>query len=115
MVKIISTLKTVALSEMSRLKDALNGPPAPTLAHAVENARRDWQQAIREMDHIDGELTEYVIFKVNAAERRYMALLKQAKREGVTAWPLSAGNFTAVEFCPGNVAGEMENTPVCSS
>jgi len=114
-VKIISTLKTVALMEMSRLKDALNGPPAPTLAHTVENARRDWQQAIREMDQIDGELTEYVIFKVNAAERRYMALLEQAKREGVTAWPPPAVAFTVSEFCTGNCAGEMENTPVCSS
>lgn len=113
--KIISTLKTVALLEMSRIKDMLNGPPAPTLVSAVESALRDWQQAIKEMDHIDGELTEYVIYKVNAAERRYMALLEQAKREGVTAWPPSAGTFHPNEICAAGSTGEIENTSMCSS
>lgn len=112
--KIMSTLKTITLAEMSRIKEMLDGPPAPTLVTAIEGARRDWQQALREMDHIDGELAEYVIFKINAAERRYVALLEQAKREGITAWPNVSECFPANEICAGSGAGEVENTPICT-
>lgn len=111
--KIMSTLKTKTLTEMSRLKEILDGPPAPTLVTAVENARQDWQQAIREMNHSDGDMAEHVIFKINATERRYIALLEQAKKEGVTAWPNVAGFFPVNEFCPEN-GGEAENTPFCT-
>ncbi|MCL6634854.1 MAG: YaaL family protein [Peptococcaceae bacterium] len=92
--KIVSALKA-SLTGISRLKEMLSGPPAPSLVTAVEQARRDWQHALREMDYIDGELTEYIIFKINAAERRYMALLEKAKKEGVTAWPAAPFNFPA--------------------
>jgi len=110
--KMVSTLKTLYLEEITRLKEALEGPAPPSLVIAVEHARRDWQAAIKEMDHIDRDLDEYVIFKVNAAERRYMALLEQARREGVRAWPTlaeySCENMTV------NDVGHAENAPICT-
>lgn len=60
---------------------------AATLLAAVENARRDWQQAWQEMNYVDSELSDYIIFKINSTERYYMMLLRQAKQEGITAWP----------------------------
>jgi hypothetical protein len=112
--KIVSTLKTVTRTEVSRLKELLEGPQSPPLVNAIENARVDWQQALRELDHIDGAMAEYVIFKINAAERRYMALLEQAKKEGVTAWSNTAGFLPASQICSEDNTGEVENTPICT-
>jgi len=114
MMKIMSTLKTKTLTEMSRIKEILDGPPVPSLVTAVENARRDWQQAVREMNHTDGDMAEHIIYKINAAERRYIALLEQAKKEGITAWPSAAGIFLVNEFCPEG-SSEVEGTPFYTS
>ncbi len=80
-------LKSVLLTEINKIKKMLYGPPGPTLLDAVNNARQEWQFALRELNQVESNLAEYVIFKVNAAERRYITLLEQAKKEGVTAWP----------------------------
>lgn len=85
--KFMSILKTIPTIELPRIKEMLVEKTATLqLDEAVRNAREEWRQAIREMDYIDGDLAEYVIFKINAAERRYIALLDQARREGITAW-----------------------------
>lgn len=60
------------------------------LVEITEAARQAWHQARREMDFINGDMTDHVIFKINATERRYMALLQQARNEGVKAWTQSA-------------------------
>ena len=112
MMKVVSTLKTLYLEEIAKIKEVLEGPAPPFLVTAVEHARLDWQASLKEMDHIDRDLDEYVIFKVNAAERRYVALLEQARREGVRAWP------TLAEYsCENEVlaaAGNAENSPICT-
>lgn len=97
---------------MSRIKEMLDGPPVPSLVTAIEGARRDWQQALGEMDHIDDELAEYIIFKINAAERRYVALLEQARKEGVTAWTTVTECFPVNEICTGESPVEIENAPI---
>lgn len=56
------------------------------LVEVTEEARLAWHQAQRELDFINGEMTDHVIFKINATERRYVALLQQARTEGVIAW-----------------------------
>ena len=69
----------------------------------------------KEMNYMDSDLSEYIIYKINAAERRYMALLEMARKEGVTAWP------PIPEYCPdqegyaGNEAGSVKNTSLCSN
>ncbi|MGB9804806.1 MAG: DUF2508 family protein [Desulfofundulus sp.] len=59
----------------------------PSLVEIIDEARRDWQEACKEFHLVDNEMIDYVIFKINTAERRFIALLKQARRTGVTAWP----------------------------
>lgn len=107
---IISNLKTITIAEMARLKEVIERPSAPALVITIENARRDWKQALMELDHIDNDLAEYVIFKINSAERRYMALLEQAKKEGVTAWPDSATFINRI--VSGGNSGEVSDAPM---
>lgn len=59
----------------------------PTMVDIIDQARREWQEAQREFNLVDSELIDYVIFKINTAERRLIALLCQARRHGITAWP----------------------------
>ncbi|OPY60437.1 MAG: hypothetical protein A4E56_02696 [Pelotomaculum sp. PtaU1.Bin065] len=61
---------------------------APELALAVDRARRDWQQALREFRYIESDLVDYAILKISTAEKYYMTLLNQAKKEGVVAWSI---------------------------
>ncbi|MFX4262590.1 DUF2508 family protein [Pelotomaculum propionicicum] len=108
----LSTIKSLTLSEISRLREMVEGPPTPDLVKAVECARRDWQLALKEADYIDSDLDEYVIFKINSAERRYMALLEQARKEGTCAWPELTQFSCADEFSADS--GHRENEPVCT-
>jgi len=59
----------------------------PGLLEAVEEAKRAWKQALHDLHFIDQSFIDYTVYNINAAERRYVALLKQAQREEVTAWP----------------------------
>ncbi|MDF9406994.1 YaaL family protein [Pelotomaculum isophthalicicum JI] len=90
---ILSVIKLLSAKISGLIKKRADMPCEPTLMSVIESARRDWQQALKEMNHIDGELSDYVIFKINSAERHYMMLLKQAKQEGVTAWPAVPGKI----------------------
>lgn len=111
MMKFMSILKTLPIIEMSRIKEIM-GEKTSTLQLdvAVQNAREEWRQALNEMDYIDGDLAEYAIFKINAAERRYIALLKQARKEGVTAWP-DTDISPVQEIQEGSCSVEIENAP----
>lgn len=89
MVNIFLFLKSIFLTEITKIKKMFPGPAGPglPLLDAVNKARQEWQLALKELNQIDSNLTEYAIFKVNATERRYITLLEQAKKEGITAWP----------------------------
>lgn len=109
----LSTIKSLTLSEISRIREIVEGPPIPDLVKAVECARRDWVLALKEIDYIDSDLDEYVIFKINSAERRYMALLEQARKEGTSAWPeLSDFTFENDEIVAGS--NSSKNEPLCT-
>lgn len=64
----------------------------PDLVSTIDRARRNWQQALGEFDQVDHDCTDYVIYKINSAERYYMFLLNQARQEGVRAWPATTVN-----------------------
>ena len=50
----------------------------------VEQARREWQNAKDKFDQIsDPDLIDHAIYNLEAAERRYIYLLKKAKEEGI--------------------------------
>lgn len=53
----------------------------------VEQARREWQSARDKFDQIsDPDLVDHAIYNIEAAERRYIYLLKKAKEEGATLY-----------------------------
>lgn len=55
--------------------------PEP-LARLVEKARRDWLAAQNEFNFVtDPQLIDHAIFSMQAAERRYVYLLRLAARE----------------------------------
>lgn len=67
-------------------------PPAqmPSLSDAVEQARREWLSAQRYYDTVsDKDLVDHAVYLLQAAEKKYMYLLKKARSEGVTHAPYS--------------------------
>jgi len=58
----------------------------PGLLEATNDAKRSWKQALDYLNYIDNTFVDYAIHNINASERRYMALVQQAKKEGITAW-----------------------------
>lgn len=59
----------------------------PGLVEAVNDAKRAWKQALDYLNHIDSNFVDYAVHNINAAERRYIALIKQARKEEIAAWP----------------------------
>jgi len=57
------------------------------LLESVENAKRTWLQALHDLNLVDHIFVDYAVHNINASERRYVALVQQAKKEGLTAWP----------------------------
>lgn len=58
----------------------------------VEQARQDWRSARERFDQIsDPDLIDHAIFDLEAAERRYVYLLKKAREEGATIYTTGEG------------------------
>lgn len=54
--------------------------PLPGLRDSIEQARAEWACASQCFDEVtDPELVDYAIFRLRAAERRYMYLLSLAR------------------------------------
>jgi len=50
----------------------------------VQTAKVEWQTAQNYFEHVcDPELVDFAIYKLEAARRRYMYLLKQARIQGL--------------------------------
>ncbi|MBO8142385.1 MAG: YaaL family protein [Firmicutes bacterium] len=59
-------------------------PERHALTKAVEQARREWQAARSMLDNVtDPRLIDYAVFAAGAAERKYMFLLDEARRQGI--------------------------------
>ena len=81
----LSRASTIAERALAKISPVYARRPLD-MVESVEDARKAWHLAQRELDFIYGEMTDHVIFKINATERRYVALLQQARAEGVAAW-----------------------------
>ena len=59
--------------------------PIPPLVQSIEEARQEWKfaQELFRTVPVDCDLIDYAIYMMQATEKRYMFLLKQAKQEGV--------------------------------
>ncbi len=54
--------------------------PAEDLGTLIEQARQEWLNAKAYFDSVDDpDLVDYAVYSVEAAERKYMYLLKKAK------------------------------------
>ena len=64
--------------------------PVPALSEAVEQARREWLCAQNYYNAVsDSDLVDHATYLIQAAEKKYMYLLKKARSEGVTYSPYS--------------------------
>lgn len=56
----------------------------PDIADVVRQSRREWHAAYNYFNVIaDADLTDYAIYLMQAAEKKYAYLLKQARRESL--------------------------------
>ena len=66
--------------------------PPPSLAEAVESARQEWLSAQRYYNSVsDEDLVDHAVYLMQASEKKYMYLLKQARRQGIRHCPFSGG------------------------
>ncbi|MHB8917975.1 MAG: hypothetical protein ACYC4H_08120, partial [Desulfocucumaceae bacterium] len=61
--------------------------PNPDIVEAVHNSLREWKLAESQFNYVEPGMIDYMVFRINAAERHYMALLSMARVQGVKAWP----------------------------
>jgi hypothetical protein len=58
------------------------------LSEIVEAARQDWVMAQRYYNNVsDPDLVDHAVYQIQAAEKKYAYLLKQARRQGITHSP----------------------------
>ncbi len=62
-------------------------PDHQYLAEAVQESLREWKLATAQFNFVEPGLIDYMVYRLNASERHYMALLSLAKTNGVKAWP----------------------------
>lgn len=68
--------------------DEIKSAPLPELPIAVEQARREWLSAQNYYNSVcDTDLVDHAVYLMQAAEKKYIYLLKQARREGATFNP----------------------------
>ncbi|WP_066633599.1 DUF2508 family protein [Desulfolucanica intricata] len=64
-----------------------------SLLEEAEKARQEWLSAAQELNYLtDPDMLDHVIYKIKAHERRYVALLKQARGEKMAVWPKQLDN-----------------------
>jgi len=52
----------------------------------VKQAHREWQIALKNFDYLtDPDMIDYAIYNIEAAEKKYICLLKTARKEKITS------------------------------
>ncbi|MFZ5647853.1 MAG: DUF2508 family protein [Bacillota bacterium] len=78
-------LEKTILKILSRISP--HYPARPDLLANIQNSLAEWKTCNNQYNFTGPEMIDYMIYRLNAAERHYMALLAQARREGLKAWP----------------------------
>lgn len=56
------------------------------LIELINKAQREWQIAVNNFNYcVDKDLIDYSIYNIEAAEKKYMCLIKMARKENLTA------------------------------
>lgn len=61
-------------------------PPDPPLLHELWRAQGHLRCLENHLNHVSPEMTDYVIFQINAAERLCAALWQAARKDKLTVW-----------------------------
>lgn len=70
------------LENVKEVDNSLNNEKG--LINDIKAAREDWVNALNYFEQVDDpELIDYSIYRIEAARRRYMYLLKQARKNGI--------------------------------
>lgn len=70
--------------------------PLPALSLKVEEARQEWLNAQHYYNTVsDQDLIDHAVYLMQAAEKKYMYLLKMARREGVVYSPYTTADRDA--------------------
>lgn len=57
------------------------------LIDLINKAHKEWQIAVNNFNHCsDDDMIDYSIYSMEAAEKRYVTLLKMARKEKLTAY-----------------------------
>lgn len=76
----------------------LESKPLPGLPDVVEQARQEWLAAQSYYNSVtDSDLIDHAVYLMQAAEKKYIYLLKQARQKGVTYSPYFPDNVTSEE------------------
>ncbi|MDU4959541.1 MAG: YaaL family protein [Sporomusaceae bacterium] len=86
--KWIEQLNSLLDPENWLVNDKLPAAREPGLFESVEAARRDWLMAQRYYESVsDPELVDHAVYQIQAAEKKYAYLLREARRQGITHSP----------------------------
>lgn len=73
--------------------DRVELAPMPKLPDVVEQARQEWADAQRYYNSVsDKDLIDHAVYMMQAAEKKYMYLLKQARQQGITYSPYAVNS-----------------------
>lgn len=80
--------RRLVLQALERVADLSYGQEkeymAPSLAEMVEQARREWLRAKEYYEEVtDPDLVDHAAYAIQAAEKKYIFLLKRARAEGI--------------------------------
>lgn len=67
----------------------------------IERARLEWDRAVRQLDFAETAYIDHAVFRINCALAQYTALLKEARKNGLTAWDLPLRPPAGVTGPPG--------------
>ncbi len=81
--KWISALKEIVENDHQESADRV-----PPLSEIIEQARLEWLDAQRYYNTVsDEDLVDHAVYMMQAAEKKYIYLLKQAREKGITNGP----------------------------
>lgn len=78
-------IKKIVLNILGRISP--HYPARPDLLINIQTSLTEWKTCKDQYNFTGPELVDYMVFRLNAAERHYIVLLAQARREGLKAWP----------------------------
>lgn len=86
--KWIEHINSLLAPENWLVNDPLPVAQETDLCETVEAARQDWLMALKYYDNVsDPDLIDHAVYQIQAAEKKYAYLLKEARRQGVTHSP----------------------------